>query len=149
MATADDTGPDKLSIVVFSGDFERVHYALVLAASGVAVNIPVTLFFTMGGVRALLKPEPDGTPGWHALGPGEDGVSAAETDRDFAERKVATFDELLESCAALGARFTVCEMGLQAKGISVDELRDDISVEIVGAVTFLLDASPDGSTILI
>jgi peroxiredoxin family protein len=145
----DDAHPDKLSIVVISGDFERVHYALVLAASAVAVNLPVTLFFTMGGVRVLLKPGADGTPGWHALGPGEDGTTAAETDRQFAERKVATFDELLESCAALGARFTVCEMGLQAKGIAVDELRDDITLEITGAVTFLLDASPDGSTILI
>ena len=149
MATNDDAHPDKLSIVVFSGDFERVHYALVLAASAVAVNMPVTLFFTMGGSRALLKPGADGAPGWHALGPGEDGATAAETDRRLAERNVATFDELLESCVALGARFTVCEMGLQAMGIQADALRDDLSVEITGAVTFLMDSSPTGSTIMV
>ena len=30
---------DKLSVVVFSGDFERVHYALAMAASAAAIPI--------------------------------------------------------------------------------------------------------------
>ena len=40
--------PEKLSIVVFSGDFDKIHYALVMASAAAAIDIPATLFFTMG-----------------------------------------------------------------------------------------------------
>ena len=59
--------PDKLSIVVFSGDFERVHYALATAAAAAAVDRPTTLFFTMEAIHALARRRGDGTPGWTAL----------------------------------------------------------------------------------
>ncbi|SVC25743.1 uncharacterized protein METZ01_LOCUS278597, partial [marine metagenome] len=34
---------EKLSIIVFSGSFDRVHYALATAAAAAATNTPVTL----------------------------------------------------------------------------------------------------------
>ena len=61
------SGPDKLSIVVFSGDFDRIHYALVMAAAAVASNTPVTLFFTMWAGRALEAPLAEGKPAWTRL----------------------------------------------------------------------------------
>ena len=48
-----DTHPDKLSIVVYSGKFDEVHYALVMASAAAAVGRPVTLFFTMDACIAL------------------------------------------------------------------------------------------------
>ena len=56
-----DTHPDKLSIVVYSGKFDEVHYALVMASAAAAVGRPVTLFFTMDACIALekLKPRKD------------------------------------------------------------------------------------------
>ena len=63
MANGDIT-PDKLSIIVYDGHFDKVHYALVLAAAASAVGRPVTLFFTMGACRALMKPANDGQPAW-------------------------------------------------------------------------------------
>ena len=135
--------PDKLSIVVYSGDFGRVHYAFSMAAAAVAVDRPATLFFTMEAIRALAKPRPDGAPGWHAL-PG-----AAAEDAGFAERGVATFEELVSACAALGVRFLVCEMGLRAVDLSAADLRDDLIFEEGGIVTFLNDASADGAMLFI
>ena len=44
-----------LGIIVHSGDVERVHYALALASSAAAVNTRAILFFTMGGIRTLLR----------------------------------------------------------------------------------------------
>jgi peroxiredoxin family protein len=40
---------DRLSVVLLSGDFERVHYALCLASAAAALERPVTLFVTLGG----------------------------------------------------------------------------------------------------
>lgn len=140
--------PDKLSIIVYSGEFDKVHYALALASSAVATNQAATLFFTMGACRALLRAGADGVPGWHTLGAGQ-GQTPAEIDRDYARLGVATFDELFSACVELGVRFIVCEMGLRAAGIDAKDLRDDLSIDTAGIVTFLGDASKDGAMLFI
>lgn len=146
---AKPAAPDKLSIVVFSGDFDRVHYALALASSAVATNRAATLFFTMGAINALRAEGADGAPGWHALAPGAGGIAAAERDRAFADEGVATFAELLDACRELGATFMVCEMGLRAMGLTLTDLRDDIPLAKGGIVSFLADASADGQILFI
>lgn len=125
---------DKLSLVVFSGEFERVHYALAMAAGAAASNRAVTLFFTMGAARALVD--------WRAL-PG------AERDQDLRQRGVAGFEELLEACVALGVTVMVCEMGLRALGIAAGDLRPDVPVTAGGIVSFLADASANGAMLFL
>ncbi|WP_207480664.1 DsrE family protein [Arenibaculum pallidiluteum] len=136
-------GPDKLSLVVFSGGFERVHYALVMASAAAASNRKATLFFTGPALRALVA-EDDGAPGWHRLAPAEDGTSPALKDAAFRELGVAGFEELLEACVALGVTVMVCEMGLRAQGLEAARLRPDVPVQSGGVVTLLNDASDRG-----
>jgi peroxiredoxin family protein len=144
MAGAPAQRPDKLSVVVFSGDYRKVHYALAAAAAAAAIDMPATLFFTMGACRALLAADDAGRPGWHAL----DGDAAA-TDADHRQRGVAGFEELVESCAALGVRVLVCEMGLRAMALEDAPLRDDLEIEAGGLVTFLNDASASGAMLFV
>src|SRR5690242_16641401 len=107
-------GPDSLSIVVFAGGFDRVHYALVMASAAAATNRKVTLFFTGRALNALLdSPE----PGWHRLDPADDGSAPAARDAYFAGNGLATFEELLGACVALGCTVMACEMGLKALGL--------------------------------
>ena len=136
------TAPDKLSIVVFSGDFERVHYAFSMAAASAAVDRPATLFFTMEAIRALAKPTADGAPGWTA-------VPGAARDAEFAARGVATMEVLIEACAALDVNFLICEMGLRAAGLAMADLRDDLDYAEGGIVTFLNDTSASGASFFI
>lgn len=143
------SGPDKLSLVVFSGAFDKVHYALVMAAAAVASNTPATVFFTMWAGRALERPAADGTPAWHRLPVSEPGQTAAAMDGQFKARGVADFEQLLEACVALGVKFMVCEMGLKALGIDPDALRPDVPVAKGGVVTFLADASKDGGMVFV
>lgn len=142
------TPPDKLSLAVFSGEFERVHYALVLASGAAAIDTPVTLFFTMGACRALAKGN-----GWRQLPVGQASglreVDGGGVDDAFQAKRVGTFEELLAACAELGVRFLVCEMGLRALDMTPEDLRDDIPVEICGVVTFLNDASGTGGMMFI
>ncbi len=140
--------PDKLSIAVFSGEFERVHYALVLASGAAAIDTPVTLFFTMGACRALA-----GHDGWRSLPVGGDsGLKEGDggaADDAFGDKRVGTFEELLSACIEMKVRFLVCEMGLRALDMTTDDLRDDVPFEICGVVTFLNDASGDGGMLFI
>lgn len=143
-------GPDSLSIVVFSGGYDRIHYALVMASAAAATNRRVTLFFTGRALRALVHEREPGVLGWHDLDAADDGSNPAERDRWFAKQGIATFEELLEACVALGVTVMACEMGIKALGLPPGaELRSDVPVTRSGVVTFLADASPTGASFFI
>lgn len=148
-ANPSERGLAKLSLVVFSGSYDRVHYALATAAAALSVNTPVTLFFTMGAVRALLGPDGDGRPGWQSLPVETGGGDGAARDDALKAKGVGDFEELLAACVALGATIMVCEMGLRAEGTRLAELRDDLEIAEGGLVTFLRDATPDGAMLFI
>ncbi len=140
--------PDKLSIIVYSGMFDKVHYALVMASAAAAVGRPVTLFFTMDAC-VVLEEAKDGSAPWASLPVSQGSKSAAELDADYGQRGIATFEELMEACVAMGVKFMVCEMGLRARGLEDEPLRNDIPLEEGGVVTFLNDASKDGAVIFV
>ena len=124
--------PDKLSLIIQSDDFGRVHYAMALASAALATGKPVTLFFTMDGTRALI-------PGW----------SRTPRERALSEKGLATFEELLDACIELGATFMVCELGLRALDLAEADLRPEIPVTAGSAVSFLSDASRHGAMLYV
>ena len=131
-------GPDKLSIIVFDGRFDRVHYALVMASAAAATSRAATLFFTGHALPALAP------GGWRRL----QGDPEA-TDAGFKKKGVADFEALLEACRDLGVRFIACEMGLRAAGLEARDLDPDLGIEIAGVVTFLGDAPKTGAMVFI
>jgi len=147
--TTEKAAPDKLSLVVYAGHFDTVHYALVMASAAAAIGRPVTLFFSMGACEALRRPGEDGVWPWTRMPLSEGDGTGGDRDRAYAEKGVATLDELWEACVQLGVRFMVCEMGLRAQGLEDEPLRDDAEIERSGVVTFIDDASKDGAMLLI
>ena len=117
-----------LSLIVRSGDYESAHYALALASAAVAVNQKAVLFFTMGGLRALMGPPPE--------------LEDWQRDAVNKQRGVGDFETLLQACIELGARFIVCEMGLRSLGIDRSELRTDVPFTVAGIVTLLEETKP-------
>ena len=124
--------PDKLSLIVQSGDFDRVHYALVMASAALATGKEVTLFFTMEGTRAIVP-----------------GFADVPQETMLAQKNLATFEELIAACAEMGATFMVCEMGLRATAINRPQLRPDITITEGSAVSFLADATSDGAILYV
>ncbi len=143
-------GPDSLSIVLFAGGFDRVHYALVMASAAAATNRKVTLFFTGRALNTLLAADADGAPGWHRLDPADDGSRPAERDAFFTANGLAGFEELLEACVMLKVTVMACEMGLRALGLPAGApLRPDVPVKTGGVVTFLNDAPKTGAILFV
>ncbi len=138
-----------LGIIAFSGDYDRVHYALITAAAAAAVDRRVTLFFTMDATRALLDTTADGAPGWAALAPRPDGISATARDAAHLAKGIATFEELLAACVELGVTFMVCETGLKALDLTAAALRPDIPVKAGGVVSLLAAAGREGAMLFI
>ena len=112
---------DPLGILLLSGAFERAHYALVLAAGAAAMDRPVVLFATNGGLHALCRD-------WS-------GLSGSEADAVLVSRGVAGFAVLQETLVPLGVRLLACEAGLRAIALPPDALLD--AVERVGVPSFL------------
>jgi len=117
-----------VSVIVRSRDYESAHYALALASAAVAVNQKAVLFFTMGGLRALMGPPPE--------------LEDWQRDAVNKQRGVGDFETLLQACIELGARFIVCEMGLRSLGIDRSELRTDVPFTVAGIVTLLEETKP-------
>ena len=142
-----NTKLERLSIVLYDGHFDKVHYGLAMASSAAAIDIPVTLFFTMSACHGLL-------PDWRdmPISPGQE-IEARESggtmDARFAQQKIATYEELLSACVELDVTFMVCEMGLRARDLSADDLRQDVPVTPGGLVTFLSGAAHHGNIVFI
>ena len=117
-----------VSVILRSGDYESAHYALALASAALAVNKPAVLFFTMGGIGALMGPPPQ--------------LEDWQRDERNRVRGVGDFETLLSACVELGARFIVCEMGLRSLGLETSSLRRDIPCTIAGIVTLLEETKP-------
>ncbi len=129
--------PDKLSFIVLSGDYARVHYALVMASAAVAIDKAVTLMFTMDGARALLAKDAPGAPDW------------SDEEAANAAMGIATVEEMLAACLELDVVFMACDMGLKACGIERADLRADIEIGHGGAAAFIRDASRHGTILFV
>ena len=133
---------ERLSLILLSGSFERVHYGLAMASAAAALGRPVTLFATLGATRAFLASDPDGRPGWAGLPVGADlaGPDLADglaLDGRNRERGVAGFEELLQACLCLGVEIIVCEMGLRALEVTAKTLHPDLPIQRAGLATLL------------
>ncbi len=135
----------RLSLILLSGSFERVHYGLAMASAAAALARPATLFVTLAATRAFLAPGADGRPGWAGLPLGPDLATPELADGGALDarnraRGVAGFEELLEACAGLGVEIIVCEMGLRALGLAATALRPDLPIQRAGLATLLARA---------
>jgi peroxiredoxin family protein len=133
---------ERLGIVLLSGSFERVHYALCMASTAAALERPVTLFVTLGALRALVAADAAGRPGWMGLPVADEPAGSKVADGGALDarnraRGVAGFEELLHACATLGVEFMVCEMGLRTLGLEPDALRSDLELARGGLATLL------------
>lgn len=129
------------SVVLHSGDFDRIHYGLVMATTAAALGKQVTVFVTMRACRAFTCDE-----GWRQLslssGVGGIEVTTPEQLEDYlGAHNMATFHELLEAAKELSIRFVVCEMGLRAERLVFEALDASFGFVVGGMAGFLQQAT--------
>jgi peroxiredoxin family protein len=153
-----------LSIVLFSGDFDKAVAAFTLATGGAATNRKVSIFFTFWGINLLKKDFGRKAIGkgilakvFNFLMGGRDkvglsrlnfgGLSPKLMERMMKKNNVATLNELIEAAIALDIPMTPCEMSMQILGVGKDDLIPQAK-SVVGVSTFL-DMSKDAQIIFI
>lgn len=147
-ARAVDIQTDKATIVVLSGDLEKVMSAYIIATGAASMGMDVTLFFTFWGLGALKKKRSlkgksllqrlmtAMTPaGLHQLGTSKFnflGLGPIMFRRMMREKNVATLDELATIARDLGVREVACTMTMDVMGVSKDELLPHVKYGGVG-----------------
>jgi peroxiredoxin family protein len=154
---------DRVTLLVFSGELDKVLAGLVIATTAASLGMQVTVFFTFWGLNVLKERRSyDGkdikermidlmTP----AGPG--GMSVSQLNmlgagrimlkQMMKEKDVVSAGELLELARESGVRLIACSMTMQVMGIREDELTTGI--EVAGAASYLVDASRSGCTLFI
>ncbi|HEV7734193.1 MAG TPA: DsrE/DsrF/DrsH-like family protein [Candidatus Binatia bacterium] len=150
------TPDDRASLVVFSGDLDKVLAAFVIATGAAAAGLETSMFFTFWGLSSLksktAKAVEKGlkqrlftlmTPGSsESLGTSKlnfFGMGSVMLRSMMQEQGIASLEDLMQMARDLGVTMTACTMSMDAMGVTKEELLDGI--QYGGVAAFMADAS--------
>jgi peroxiredoxin family protein len=155
---------NKLSMVVFSGDMDKVMAALIIATGAAASGMEVCMFFTFWGLKALQKPASStgnglfgkmlgimNRGGLDAIGPSRlnmGGMGRWMFKKMMKEKGVASLPELYEMAVDLGVKMMPCQMSMDVMEINPTVFKDNVTPP-VGVATFLEEAAESKATLFI
>ncbi len=155
---------NKLVIIAWSGELDKVWPQMILATTGAAMGMQTTLFFTFWGLFSLVKDSVRITgenwmqkmlammdrPGMEHLKLGKmnfAGAGPAMMKHLAKEHSVASPSELLEMARDLGVKLVPCQMTMDMLGLKREDMIEGLD-DPAGATTMLLEAQ-DAVTLFI
>ncbi|MEW6033696.1 MAG: DsrE/DsrF/DrsH-like family protein [Chloroflexota bacterium] len=154
---------NRLSMVVFSGDMDKVLAAFVIATGAAASGMEVSMFFTFWGLKAVQKGNLTGKGffgkmlglmnrgGIDRIGPSRFNFHGAGRwlfKKMMRDHKVATPAELRKLTIELGVKLIACQMSMEVMEVRRGDLIDEVA-DCVGVATFLEGASRSKITLFI
>jgi len=148
----------KKTIILFSGDFDRVMAAFIIANGAAAMGDDVTMFFTFWGLNVLRKDGKVSTNGHKKStlqsmfgrmmprGIGRLGLSkmnfagagAPLMKKVMKQQNAMSLDELVEAAREQGVKFVACTLSMDILGFCEEELMDGL--EFAGVAAYLGEA---------
>jgi peroxiredoxin family protein len=146
---------NRASLLVFSGDMDRLFAAFTVALASAASGLEVSMYFTFWGLTALRKrktfagktlgekmvammlpagPASVGTSKMH-MG----GIGPRFFKHLMKRRNVETLPNMIEIAREMGVKMIACEMSMNVMGITREELIDGLTYG--GAATYVADAA--------
>jgi peroxiredoxin family protein len=151
------TPSNKISMVVFSGDMDKILASLVIATGAVAMGMDSVMFFTFWGTPVLRdkkkKPGqkdfmskmfgamlPKGTCQVKLSKMNMGGIGTAMMKSLMKKKNVASLEEMFAMAEELGVRIYVCEMSMNLMGFKREEMIDYKDITFCGVAKFLEEA---------
>ncbi len=137
---------DKATIIVHSGDMDKVYSALIIGNGALAMGMEVSLYFTFWGLQRLQKGGLEKGPlsKMHLLGLGRWMIK-----QRMKKANVATLDKLLRDFKELGGKIIACEMTMEIMGVRREDLREDLIDEYGAVGTYIEEARRSQITLFI
>lgn len=150
-------GSKKLSMVVFSGDLDKVLAAFVIATGAVAMGMEAVMFFTFWGTPVLRDKSknvggkdtmgkmfgtmlPKGTGELKLSKMNMGGMGTAMMKSLMTKKNVASLDQMLEMAEELGVKIYICEMSMDLMGFKREEMIAYDDLTFCGVAKFLEEA---------
>ena len=158
---------DKVNIICFSRDWDRLFAALSIASGALALGSEVHLFFTFWAVNALKDTEKKAgkdrsliqkafgrvLPGGFGSAPMSKfnilGMGKFFFNKQMKKTGIDDIDTLFNDVLELGARLHVCESSSALLGIECEELLESDKINKCGVTTFLSHALKSKMTLFI
>ncbi len=156
--------PQGKTLIVFSGDLDKVLASFIIANGAAAMGRPVTMFFTFWGLNALRKSEkqpvkkpfmdamfgammPRGTSKLTLSNMNMGGMGTAMMKKVMKDKNVDSLEALMKQAMFNGVRLVACTMSMDVMGITREELIDGI--EYAGVAAYLGDAEESNVNLFI
>lgn len=146
----------KKTIILFSGEMDKVLAAFVIANGAAAMGDEVTMFFTFWGLNSLRKPDKTKTTGKSTLqkmftmmmprGPQKlnmshmnfAGLGPKLMKKAMRDQNVYSIDEMIDIAKEQNIKMIACTMSMDVMGLKAEELIDGL--EFAGVASYLGDA---------
>jgi peroxiredoxin family protein/TusA-related sulfurtransferase len=152
------------SMVVFSGDMDKVLASFIIANGAAAMGRQVTMFFTFWGLNALRKKDkvnvsksliekmfgfmmPRGAAKLKLSKMNMGGMGSIMMKYVMKQKNVDTLDALLQTALKSGVKIVACTMSMDVMGIKEEELIE--GVEFGGVASFLAASEKSDATLFI
>jgi peroxiredoxin family protein len=155
---------NKLSMIVFSGDMDKVMAAYIIATGAAASGMEVTMFFTFWGLKAIQKPGVltgkglfgrmlgiMNRGGLDAIGPSRlnmGGMGRWMFKLMMKQKGVSTLPEFYAMAVDLGVKMMPCQMTLDVMEYDPKNFQANVTAP-VGVATFLEEAGESKVTLFI
>lgn len=157
-------GGDNKTIIVFSGDLDKVLASFIIANGALAMGKKVTMFFTFWGLNALRKANkvkvnksvvesmfgmmmPQGAGKLKLSKMNMGGMGTAMMRWVMKDKNVDSLETLIRKAQEAGVNIIACTMSMDIMGIKEEELIDNIDYAGVG--TYLGEADESNVNLFI
>jgi len=148
---------DQISIIVFSGDLDKVLASMIIATGARAMDMDVKMFFTFWGTTMLRDKNksakgkdfmskmfgfmlPKGSTQLKLSKLNMAGMGTEMLKGLMKKKNVASLEELIKSAAELGVEINICQMSMDLMGFKKEEMIDYPNIKYVGVASYLADA---------
>lgn len=157
MSKIRDERKNKLAMVVFSGDLDKLLASFIIATGAAAMEMEVVMFFTFWATPALRDAKKKGK-GKDLFGKmfgfmlpkGAKKVKLSKLNMVgmgtkmlkylMKKKNVVSLDEMIKLAIEMGVKIYICEMSMNLMGFKQEEMLDYEGREFVGVAKFLEEA---------
>ena len=164
VAKATQPAVEGKTIIVFSGDLDKVLASFIIANGAAAMGRPVTMFFTFWGLNVLRKAEkqnvkksfmesmfgfmmPRGARKLKLSKMNMAGMGTAMMKMIMKDKNVDSLEMLIKKAMDAGVKIIACTMSMDVMGIKEEELIEGVELGGVGA--YLGDAEESNVNLFI
>src|SRR5678810_195646 len=164
LAELQEKKPDRVTIVLLSGDMDRALAAFIIATGAAAMGMKVTMFFTFWGLNTIRRKGATSSPkdwlrrmfGFLNKGGADSlplsrfhfwGLGTRMMQKVMKQNRMPGVPELMETALDLGVHFIACTTTMGLMGITKDTLIDGID-QFAGVTTYLAEAKQGSGNLL-